>query len=222
MNLKKDTRFKNIFFDFDGVIAQSVSAKTEAFKELYKPYGKEVVRKVEEHHLKHGGVSRFEKFKIYHEEFLNQSITQEGIDELALQFSNLVLQKVINSEEVKGAQYFLEKYSKQLNFWIITGTPTQEIKIITDQRNLSSFFIGIHGSPKKKKYWTEFLIDKYNLERYETIFLGDATTDFEAANHSNLYFALCENEENKHLFKDYNGIRFSDFYQLEDRIKSHL
>ena len=37
---------KNIFFDFDGVIAESVSAKTDAFKEMYMPYGEEIAAKV--------------------------------------------------------------------------------------------------------------------------------------------------------------------------------
>ena len=53
---------KAIIFDFDGVIAESVNVKTEAFASLYEPYGKDVVNKVEQHHLANGGVSRFEKF----------------------------------------------------------------------------------------------------------------------------------------------------------------
>ncbi|MEH6536893.1 MAG: HAD hydrolase-like protein [Psychroserpens sp.] len=213
---------KNIFFDFDGVIAESVSAKTEAFRDLYTPYGKDVSDKVVDHHIRHGGVSRFEKFKIYHEEYLNKTISPEGIDDLAKQFSGLVLNKVINSEEVKGAHSFIKKYAHKLNFWIITGTPTEEIKIITDKRNLSQYFIGIHGSPKNKKYWTEHLLEKHNLKRDEVIFLGDATTDYEAAQYSNLNFALRENEENESLFKDYNGLRFRDFYELESSIKNCL
>lgn len=222
MNLKKNTKFNTIFFDFDGVIAESVSAKTEAFRDLYAPYGKDISDKVVDHHIRHGGVSRFEKFKIYHEEFLNKTISQDGIDNLAKQFSDLVLNKVINSDEVKGAHQFIEKYAEKLNFWIITGTPTDEIKIIADKRNLSQYFIGIHGSPKNKKYWTEHLLEKHNLKREEVIFLGDATTDYDAAEYSNLNFALRETEENESLFKDYKGLRFRDFYELENDIKDYL
>ncbi|MDT0558059.1 HAD family hydrolase [Ichthyenterobacterium sp. W332] len=220
--LGKNTKFKNIFFDFDGVIAESVSAKTEAFRDLYLPYGKSIADKVELHHTRHGGVSRYEKFKIYHEEFLNTPISQDGIEELAQQFSDLVLNKVINSDEVKGAEYFIKKYASKLKYWIITGTPTTEIKVITDKRNLTDYFIGIHGSPKNKKYWTEYLIGKHQLKREETLFLGDATTDYDAALFSNLHFALRENEENEYLFKDYHGLKFIDFYQLEKSIKNHL
>ena len=56
-------KIKNIFFDFDGVIAESVSAKTDAFKELYLPYGGKIANEVVQYHIKHGGVSRFEKFR---------------------------------------------------------------------------------------------------------------------------------------------------------------
>ena len=206
---------KNIFFDFDGVIAESVSAKTDAFKEMYMPYGEEIAVKVSEYHKRHGGVSRFEKFKYFHKELLNEEINQDKIDELAIQFSNLVLDKVINSQEVLGANYFIKKYHTKFKFWIITGTPTSEMEIIAEKRGISNYFLAIHGSPNKKSYWTEYLIEKHNLNRNETIFLGDATTDLDAANFSKTHFALRENEENLEIFKDYMGLRFSDFYQLE-------
>lgn len=206
---------KNIFFDFDGVIAESVDAKTDAFEEMYLSYGKDIAAKVVKYHKLHGGVSRYEKFKHFHKEFLNEIIDQKKIDELATQFSNIVLEKVINSEEVLGANYFIEKYYRKFQFWVITGTPTKEIKLIAERRKLTNFFIGFHGSPKNKRYWTENLIKKNNLNRDEIIFLGDATTDFDAAKFSRIHFALKENEENKEIFKSFKGLRFSNFYQLE-------
>jgi phosphoglycolate phosphatase-like HAD superfamily hydrolase len=208
-------KIKNIFFDFDGVIAESVSAKTDAFEEMYLPYGKDIADKVVQYHKFHGGVSRYEKFKYFHKEFLNETIDQKKVDELAIIFSNLVVDKVINSDEVLGANYFLEKYYAKIQFWIITGTPTKEIMMIAKKRKLDSYFIGLHGSPKNKRYWTENLIKKYNLKRNEIIFLGDATTDMDAADFSKIHFALRENEENKEIFKDFKGLRFNDFYQLE-------
>ena len=206
---------KNIFFDFDGVIAESVSAKTDAFEEMYLPYGKDIAAKVVKYHKLHGGVSRYEKFKYFHKEFLNEVINQEKVNELAIQFSNIVLEKVINSDEVLGANYFIKKYHTKFQFWVITGTPTTEIELIAEKRKLTSFFIGLHGSPKNKRYWTEYLIEKHKLNRDEIIFLGDATTDIDAANFSKTHFALRENDENKEIFKDYKGHRFNDFYQLE-------
>ena len=157
---------------------------------MYLPYGKDTASKVVAYHKLHGGVSRYEKFKYFHKEFLNEVINQEKVDELAIQFSNIVLDKVINSDEVLGANYFIEKYHTKFQFWVITGTPTTEIELIAEKRKLTSFFIGLHGSPNNKRYWTENLIKKHNLKRNEIIFLGDATTDMDAADFSKTHFAL--------------------------------
>jgi len=213
---------KNIFFDFDGVIAESVNAKTEAFRKMYLPYGEYIAEQVVDHHINNGGVSRFEKFKYCHKNFLNIAIDENEVNKLADQFSAIVLDKVIQAKEVPGANDFIKEYYQKLKFWVITGTPTQEIEIIAKERGLESYFLGFHGSPKNKKYWTEYLLDKFHLKRDETLFIGDATTDYEAASHSNLLFALRETEENFDLFKNYGGLRFKNFDQLRIQIEKEL
>ena len=114
-------KIKAIIFDYDGVIAESVNVKTEAFAELYKPYGEKIVQKVIEHHEANGGVSRFEKFKIYHKDFLGEDIDQQKVYELAKQFSDLVLQKVIDSPYVIGAYDFI---SSNFTNWKCTFSVT--------------------------------------------------------------------------------------------------
>lgn len=206
---------KNIFFDFDGVLAESVHIKTQAFYQMYLPFGELMAQKVVAYHQEHGGVSRYEKFRVFHGEFLGLPIDEAKVQELAAQFSQLVKQGVIQAPEVKGATYFLEKYKSQLQYWIITGTPTIEMLPIAEARGITHFFKGIHGSPKKKPFWTEYLLKEHGLKREETLFLGDALTDYKAAQHSNLHFAWRENEESATFFKNYEGWRFEDFYELE-------
>ena len=100
---------KGIIFDFDGVIAESVKVKTEAFAELYSPYGKGIVKKVVEHHKANGGISRFEKFKLYHKLFLNTDLTSSDIDQMSNKFSFLVVSKVISCPYVPGVMDFIKK-----------------------------------------------------------------------------------------------------------------
>ena len=38
---------KTIFWDFDGVIKDSVSVKSDAFEELFLPFGSDVAKKLE-------------------------------------------------------------------------------------------------------------------------------------------------------------------------------
>jgi len=212
---------KNIFFDFDGVLAESVSAKTNAFAEMYLLHGPEIVAKVVDYHINHGGVSRFEKFKYWEKEFFGRDLDDAQLEQIANRFSELVLQKVINARAVPESLWFLKKYAKTLRFWIITGTPTIEIEKIVEARKINHFFEGVHGSPENKRYWSEYLLDKYDLKRTETLFLGDATTDMDAAQFSKLQFGLRNNEENKELFTDYKGLQFEDFKQLEILLIEH-
>ena len=43
--------FKTIFWDFDGVIKDSVDVKSDAFKQLFLPFGKDMANRIKEHHL---------------------------------------------------------------------------------------------------------------------------------------------------------------------------
>ena len=104
------------------------------------------------------------------------------------------------------------------------------MEIIAEKRGISNYFLAIHGSPNKKSYWTEYLIEKHNLNRNETIFLGDATTDLDAANFSKTHFALRENEENSNqiikledqleLLRKEKEIIFEKHGEILDKIKN--
>ncbi len=179
-------KIKAIIFDYDGVIAESVNVKTEAFAELYKPWGEKVVQKVVAYHEANGGISRFEKFKIYHKEFLGIELDKNGIDNLARQFSQLVLQKVVDSPYVPGAYEFLSENYNKYNFYISTGTPTSEIEIILKKKGIRKFFKEVYGSPEKKSEHVKKIIDKYQKD--EVVFIGDALTDREAARENGIEF----------------------------------
>ena len=54
--------FELVFWDFDGVIKESVSVKTDAFLELFKPYGSKICEKVKSHHIENGGCQDMTNF----------------------------------------------------------------------------------------------------------------------------------------------------------------
>ena len=207
---------KNIFFDFDGVILDSINCKTQAFEAMYTKYGKEIANQVKRYHLENGGVSRFEKFKYWHKQHLGVEITNEELNALSEEFSNLVVDQVIKSDEIKGSMDFIKSNYQEFRFWIITGTPTIEMKRIADRIEITPYFIGIHGSPEKKKHWVDHLLKTHQLHPNETLFLGDATTDFEAAQWGELHFALREASYNIDLFKDIQTPRFKTFKDLKN------
>ena len=178
-----------LVFDFDGVIADSISVKTEAFHALYKPYGQSVAKRVVEHHKTHGGMSRYDKFSHYHKFFLDIDIDQESMDQLCIVFSKLVVKKVIAAREIEGVGQFLEKLFLNNKTCVInSATPREEVVDIVDKRNLSKYFAEIYGSPKSKKENLESAMHKYNLQPNDLLFFGDDKADLIAAQDLSIQF----------------------------------
>lgn len=208
---------KCIFFDFDGVLAESVHIKTEAFRTMYLSFGVEFSNRVVNHHIINGGISRYEKFKIYNGEWLGEKITSERIDELAKVFSNLVVDGVVNSLEVSGASEFL-KSSDKFKKYIITGTPTVEIKPILQRRKMDMYFDEIYGSPTKKGVWVNEILINEQLSPNECVFIGDALADLEAAEMNKVPFILRETKDAEKLFENFKGLRIRNLDNLHQII----
>lgn len=177
-----------VVFDFDGVIVESVNVKTEAFAALYEPYGEEIVRQVMEHHREHGGVSRFEKFRHYHGEFLGMQLHENDVDELARRFSDIVEERVIAAPYVEGAPEVLERFYALVPLFVASGTPETELVRIVEKRDLCRFFQGVYGSPKRKADIIRSILDRYGLTAADTLMVGDAMTDYLAAKETGLRF----------------------------------
>ena len=210
---------KAIIFDFDGVITESLKVKADAFAEIYNSYGKVVVNKVVKHHHANGGMSRSEKFKYYHEKFLDEIITNNEIKRLSNIFSKQVVKKVIKSSYVPGVFEFINENYTKYKMFISTATPENEIKKIIRGRNIRKYFTDIFGAPEKKSEHIKEIIDKYHFNNEEIIFIGDAIADMNAAIEYDISFILRIHKYNKNQFKDYKGNTVCDFNNLKMFLK---
>ena len=177
-----------IFFDFDGVLADSTSIKTDAFRELFKAYGPSTVDAIVEYHLLHGGISRVDKIRYCYEEILKKPLSVEEQQDLAGQFSGIVLDKVIRSAWIDGAREFLEMAHKKTRIIVISGTPDDELKLVIRERQMAHYFTDIVGSPVKKPQHIDTFLIKYKLTPQNCLFVGDALTDYNAAIGAGLHF----------------------------------
>lgn len=200
---------KAIFFDFDGVIAESVDIKTNAFKKFFASDGKGAVRRVEEYHLKNTGVSRFEKFRYIYKEILKRELTEEVFQDLCQRFSRLVIDEVINAPYVRGAEEFLKDFSKLYKCYVVSATPQNEIEEIIIRKNIKDYFNGIFGAPQKKSDILKNVIEKEKLLPKEVLYIGDALSDYEAARANSVNFVARINSNN-HIFKDIDCLKVKD------------
>ncbi|MBM5813053.1 MAG: HAD family hydrolase [Gammaproteobacteria bacterium] len=174
-------RFDAIVFDFDGVLLESVDVKTRAFAALYEPYGAEVVRQVVAWHLAHGGVSRYEKFRHFHDAFLGRALERAEEAELGERFSALVEEAVIAAAWVPGAREFLEVWHARLPLFVASGTPEEELLRIVARRGMARFFAGVAGAPRKKGAILRDFLGRSGAAPERVLMVGDAMTDFDGA-----------------------------------------
>ena len=194
-----------LIYDFDGVICDSVNIKTEAFVEMYQPYGTEIQGKVETYHLMHGGISRFEKFEYFETQLLGKILTKSRLNDLAKQFSSLVKDKVIKANYISGALEFISNNKNRRQF-ICTGTPENEIKEIIKAKGIDVFFEKLYGSPSSKSSIIKKIIRECNINPDECIFFGDAITDYTAALDCEIPFVGVQENFNEKIFPNGTSI----------------
>jgi phosphoglycolate phosphatase-like HAD superfamily hydrolase len=213
MGLQLISQFKLIFWDFDGVIKDSVEVKTRAFVKLFEPFGAEVAERVREHHVANGGMSRFDKLPIYLQ-WAGEKPSQSRVSECCDQFGQLVLQGVINAPWVPGVEAYIRSNPFQQIFVLVSATPQDELEQILRALNLTACFTGVFGAPTRKKDAIRMTIAARGLDSSVCLMIGDARADLEAAEANHILFILRRHETNSNAFADYAGPSIKDFTAL--------
>jgi HAD superfamily hydrolase (TIGR01509 family) len=208
-----------IAFDFDGVLVESVDVKTRAYAHLFKEYGQDVVSKVVGYHMKNGGISRFVKLRTIYEKILKKPLSEKKFELLSEQFSNIVVDAVVAAPWVEGAQEFLQKNKNRYLYFIVSGTPQEELELIVQRRQMEQYFCAVLGSPKNKVDLFREVLPRLNLTPEETVFVGDAETDWNAAKAIGLAFLWrCVSGEVR-LLNGYAGPKMTTLSSLEENLK---
>ena len=185
-----------LFFDFDGVLVDSNSTKTEAFQALFADYDKQTVAAIVAYHKRHGGISRVEKIEYAHRHIINQPLTDAQLVHWTTAYSELVVNKVIDVPWIDGAQEFLDRTQGTLPIFVISGTPEDELRYIIELRNMTNYFQKILGSPIRKPEHIRNILKNNKLVPEHCVFIGDALTDYNAAKETSLQFIGIQGEVN--------------------------
>jgi phosphoglycolate phosphatase-like HAD superfamily hydrolase len=180
-------KYEVIIWDFDGVIKDSVIAKGECYTELFRDSTDIIRRRIAKHHSLNGGISRFEKIPLYLQYAgKNQSLTKQYINK----FHEIVVAKVLSSDTVSGVDTYIRerKNSGLLNF-IASATPLEELKSILTSMDMLNQFQNLYGSEVPKSMAVKCILEDFSA--YSSfLFIGDATSDLEAANSNQLDFVF--------------------------------
>jgi HAD superfamily hydrolase (TIGR01549 family) len=187
---------KNIIFDFDGVILDSMKIKGEGFRELFKEYGEEKSSKIVDFHFQNGGVSRYEKIRYFHNTILKKPVSERAVSELAQKFGTFVYQNLGKRENlISETVQFLKENSKNYSLHVASGADERELKRLCRDLDLERYFISIHGSPTPKPTLVKDILETYGYRAEETILIGDSYSDYESAKANGIGFRGYNNRE---------------------------
>lgn len=170
-----------IALDFDGVIVESTDIKTEAFRRLFADRGADVADTAVAHHLSNEGVSRYAKFRHMFEDVLGEPYSERIEAGLDRQFSEHVLEAIVECPFVPGALSFLQEYSHVVPLHVVSGTPDEELGRIVEARGLTSYFTSVLGSSEAKADHLRHIASRQGILTSQVLMVGDAMSDWQGA-----------------------------------------
>ncbi len=189
------SKIKLVFFDFDGVVLDSANIKTKAFPQVFEDYP-EHLEAITQYHIDNQGISRYEKFDWFYRELLGKEITAEESENLGNRFSEIVLNEVLKTSFIPGALELLNYLKTSgIRCVVASGTPYRELHTIVEKRELNTYFEEVWGSPKSKESIVNDCLHRFEIKADEALFLGDATTDFYAAQKTQVNFQAVNSPE---------------------------
>lgn len=191
---------KNIIFDFDGVILDSVPVKTEGYRQLFKDYPNDLIEKIVAYHELNGGISRYKKVKYFFNELLNEEISEAKIQEFAIKYSKLT--KLELSKEkylINDTLDYIKSNFSTYKMHIASGADHEDLIYICHKLNLNKYFLSVEGSPKIKPEIVKDILKTNHYKTEETILIGDSINDYEAAKSNGIKFYGYNNNKLKNL-----------------------
>jgi phosphoglycolate phosphatase-like HAD superfamily hydrolase len=201
---------KAIFWDFDGVIKESVEVKGRAFYQMFLPYGGVVALRVCEHHIANGGMSRMDKMPLYLK-WAGETGSVSNIDAFCLRYGEMVLQAVVEAPWVPGVESLLRTNPYRQSQLVVSATPQGELEEIIRKLDLTQCFSRVYGAPIRKKDAIQMVLAEQGLEPSDCLMIGDALADLEAAEANAVPFLLRRHTTNAELFSSYAGPSVEDF-----------
>lgn len=178
---------KVVVLDFDGVVLESADIKTTAFRALFAEFP-DHLEAIVNYHLQNAGISRYKKFAYVYAGILRRPLDEQSLLALGRRFSEIALEEIKKAPFVPGALEFLQEYSRRLKLYVASGTPEEELAEIVKARGLEPYFVRIYGTPAAKADILRRVLKEQNVESGEVLFVGDSTSDYEAARKVSVLF----------------------------------
>jgi len=208
-----------IILDFDGVLAESNQAKSQAFEDFFALYPS-FAGAMRAYHLNNYATSRMAKFEHYVDNLMNRLGDNALVNIMADQFSEIVKQSVIASPDVPGAREFLQEFSRQVPLYISSVTPQDELKEIVMARGINAFLTDVFGNPPIKKVDAiQTILSREGLLPSQAVFIGDSASDYRVAKETGVNFI---GRDSGFGFEGTQVHLFDDLFEIAEELRKRM
>ena len=194
--MKSLENYKVILWDFDGVILDSMAIRDQGFVEVLKEYPEVQVNELLVYHRKNGGLSRYVKFRYFFEKIRAEEISNDSVNGLAEQFSDVMKSLLINpSLLISDSLNFIVENARRYKMHIVSGSDGNELRYLCEQLDIDEYFLTIDGSPTPKKQLVKSVISQFGYAQKDCVLIGDSINDFEAAESNSIDFMGFNNSD---------------------------
>lgn len=178
--------YKNLIFDFDGTIANSKKCSFIATKKAFLDYGLDEPSDNQiEYYM---GVPIEKSFDL----MSSVKLTSEERSELITLFRENY--KEIENSYLEIYDHMLEQLEilyKKAKLFVVSSKKTDVLKRNLKILKIEHLFLEVIGSDKVKEYKPSpdgvlYILNKYNLNKRETIYIGDAIFDIQMAKNADV------------------------------------
>jgi phosphoglycolate phosphatase-like HAD superfamily hydrolase len=169
-----------LFFDFDGVVMDSMHLKLEAYCHAFAGQGfaSDEVNRIQ---TREAGIARQRLLGIIYRELKGEELPPELYESALERFNQHDEASRVRMDFVPGSQAFLDKVRGRYFTAVVTGTPQDVIDRTVAHFGLGPYFDKVCGSPVVKVDHLQALAASRGLRPDQCVYIGDAVKDQEAS-----------------------------------------
>ena len=207
---------KNIFFDLDGTVINSMEGIFNSIKYVIKSYN---LKELDEKTL------RTFIGPPLHNSFLNTfNVDFETADIFVSKYREYYSKKgIFEFSLYDGMKEMLKVLSEKYDLYITTSKPTDYAKMILEKEDILKYFKFVSGSEKdkpdsSKSQVVNYVTERFKLNKEDCVLIGDTKFDGEGATHVGIdFFGVSYGFGSIDELLEYNPVKiFNDTKEITD------